>query len=72
LFGQLKNRLQREQFGSADELVSGVRKILDEISADILEEIFQEWIKRLDRCIAVWQQMESIWDETNKGRLGYS
>jgi hypothetical protein len=40
--------IQGEQFGSADKLLSGVRKVLDEISIDTLEAIFQKWINRLD------------------------
>jgi hypothetical protein len=42
LFGHLKNHLQRQQFGSADEFLSGIRKVLDEISVDILEVIFRK------------------------------
>jgi hypothetical protein len=52
LFGYLKNRLKGQQFEFADEFLSGVRKILDEISVDILEAIFRECINRLKRWIA--------------------
>jgi hypothetical protein len=72
LFGNLKNRLQGQQFGSAYELLSGVRNSLDEISVETLEVIFREWINRLDRCIASLQQMESTWNEVNNGSLSYS
>jgi hypothetical protein len=34
--------IQGQQFGSSYELLSGVRKILDEISVDILEAVFPE------------------------------
>jgi hypothetical protein len=51
LFGHLKNRLQGQQFGSAYELLSGIRKILEEISIDTLEAVFREWTNRLERCI---------------------
>jgi hypothetical protein len=44
LFGYLNNRFQGQQFGSADELLSGVRKILDEISVDTLEAVFREYV----------------------------
>jgi hypothetical protein len=37
LFGHLKNRLQGQQFGSVNELLSRVREILDEISVDTLK-----------------------------------
>jgi hypothetical protein len=48
-FGHFKNGLQGQQFGSADELLSEVRELLDEINIDILEAILREWIIRLDR-----------------------
>jgi hypothetical protein len=72
LFGHLNNRLQGQQFGSADELLSGVRQILDEISLDTLETGFREWVNRLDRCIAALQEMENTWNEVNNGTLSYS
>jgi hypothetical protein len=52
LFGDLTNRLQGQQFGLANELLSGVRKILDEISVDTLEAVFRKWINKLERWIA--------------------
>jgi hypothetical protein len=48
LFGHLKSRSEGQQFGSADELLSGIRKILEEISVDPVEAVFWERIKRLD------------------------
>jgi hypothetical protein len=42
LFGHLKNSLQQQQFGLADELLSGVRKFLDKISVDTLEAVVRE------------------------------
>jgi hypothetical protein len=59
LFGHLKNRVQGQQFESADEFLSGVRKILEEISIGTLKAVFREYIKRLDRYIAL-EQMESM------------
>jgi hypothetical protein len=38
--GHLTNRLQGRQFGPANELLSGVREILDEISIDTLKLVF--------------------------------
>jgi hypothetical protein len=69
LFGHFKNRLQGQQFRSAYEFLSRIRKILDEISVDTLEVAFQAWINRLDRWIAVLLQMESTWNEVNNGAL---
>jgi hypothetical protein len=48
LFRHLKNRLQGQQLGSGDELLWGVRKILEEISFDTSEMVVREWINRLD------------------------
>jgi hypothetical protein len=42
LFEHLKNSVQGQQFGSADELLSGIREILEEISVNTLEAIFRE------------------------------
>jgi hypothetical protein len=48
-FGRLNARLQEcKQFRAANEVLSGVRKILDEISANTLEAVFRE---RLDKQI---------------------
>jgi histone-lysine N-methyltransferase SETMAR len=52
LFQRLKNLRQGQQFGSAYEILSVVRKILDEISLGTLEAVSREWINRSDRCIA--------------------
>jgi hypothetical protein len=71
-FGHLKDSLQARQFGSADHLLSAVRKILDEISVHTLEKGFREYINRLDQYIAALQQMESMWNEVNNGPLTYS
>jgi hypothetical protein len=51
LFEDLKNRLQGQQLGSADEFLSKVLEILDEINVDTLEAAFRERLKRLERCI---------------------
>jgi hypothetical protein len=48
LFEYLKNGLQRQEFGSADEFLSEIWEILDEISLDTLETVFREWINKLD------------------------
>jgi hypothetical protein len=42
LFRHLSNRLQGQQFPSGDEILSGVRKMLDEISVDTLHAVFRE------------------------------
>jgi hypothetical protein len=42
-----QNRLEAQQFGSADEHLSGVRDVLEEVSVDNLEAVFREWINIL-------------------------
>jgi hypothetical protein len=49
----------------------GSPKIMDEISDDILEVVFREWIKRLDSTDTL-QQMESRWNEATNNLLSYS
>jgi hypothetical protein len=68
-FGHLRKRLQRQEFGSADELLSEVREILDEISADTLEAVFWEWIKRWERCIVA---NGNPWNKVTNGPLSDS
>jgi hypothetical protein len=68
-FGHLKNHLQGQQFGSADELLSGVREILDEISVGTLEAVFREWINKLADAL---QELESTYNEANNGSSCYS
>jgi hypothetical protein len=72
LLRHLKNRLQGQQVGSAYELLSGFQDIPAEIIVDTLEAVVREWINRLDRCIAVLQQMESICNDVNTHLLSYS
>jgi hypothetical protein len=42
LFGHLKNCFQGQQSRSTDELLSGIREILDAISVDTLEAVFRK------------------------------
>jgi hypothetical protein len=56
LFGHHKNPHQGKQFKSANELLSGVRKIEDAIGVGILEAGFREGINRLNRYIAANEQ----------------
>jgi hypothetical protein len=72
LFGHLKNRLQGQEFGFANELLLGVRKLLGEISFDTLEAVLPESVNRLDRCTAALEQMESMWKEAKNGPLSDS
>jgi hypothetical protein len=78
LFGHLNNSLQGQQFGLADELLSRVREILDEINFGTLEAVSGSVSTDLTdalhcialHCIAL-QQMENTWDEVNNDSLSY-
>jgi hypothetical protein len=52
LFGTVKGKLIGETFNSADELIIAIGDILDSISQDELNRVFDEWIRRLRDCIA--------------------
>jgi hypothetical protein len=50
LFGKPKIALMSAAFAD-DELLQGVMKVLNGISREELEAVFEEWLLRLDRCI---------------------
>jgi hypothetical protein len=51
LFGKLKMALMGGAFADDDELLQGVTEELNGISREELEAVFEEWLRRLDRCI---------------------
>ena len=51
LFGYLKYLLEGHEFASVDQLQNQLDKILKSISKSMLLDAYQEWIKRLHRCI---------------------
>jgi hypothetical protein len=51
LFGKLNMALMDATFVDDDELLQGVNKMLNGTSREELEEVFKEWLLRLDRCI---------------------
>jgi hypothetical protein len=50
-FGKLKTTLMGSVFENEQELLDGVTRILDGITRDELESVFEEWVARLDVCI---------------------
>jgi hypothetical protein len=48
LFEHVKNRLNGIVFQSREELLAGIREVLDKISVEILERIFNHWMERLE------------------------
>lgn len=47
LFGYIKEKLQGCSFGTREELLDQIRKILDQIPKDTLNQVFSEWERRL-------------------------
>jgi hypothetical protein len=51
LFGKLKTTLMRSVFENEQRLLDGIMKVLDRITRDELESVFEEWAARLEACI---------------------
>jgi transposase len=48
LFGYVKDRLQGIVFASREELLAGIREVLDGISPGTLPRVFEHWMERLE------------------------
>jgi hypothetical protein len=53
LFGYTKHQLQGHKFMEGAELVSVISEILNRIPTDILVDVFDDWMRRLQRCIDI-------------------
>jgi histone-lysine N-methyltransferase SETMAR len=51
VFGKLKMALMGAAFADDDELLQGMSEVLDGISREEHEAVFEEWLLRVDRCI---------------------
>jgi hypothetical protein len=51
LFGKLKTTLMESVFENEQELLDGIMRVLDRITRDELESVFEEWVSRFDVCI---------------------
>jgi hypothetical protein len=51
LFGKIKTALMGSEFESEQELLDGVLGIVNAISREELEGVFEEWLSRLDECV---------------------
>ena len=51
LFGYLKKMLEGQSFIDGESLFVEATKILKSINREILEKVYDEWIKRLEKCI---------------------
>jgi hypothetical protein len=63
LFSQLKTTLMRSVFENEQELLDGIKRVLDKVKCDELESIFEERAARLDVCI---QEAETMLNERNR------
>jgi hypothetical protein len=52
-FEYVKHQLQGHEFTEGAELVSAVSEILNQIPTDILIDLSDDWMKRLQRCIDI-------------------
>jgi hypothetical protein len=52
-FGYVKHQLQGHEFTEGTELVSAISEILNQIPADTLVDVFDDWVRRLQRCIDI-------------------
>jgi hypothetical protein len=53
LFGYVKHQLQGHEFTEGTEFVSAISEILNQIPTDILAAVFDDWMRRLQRCIDI-------------------
>jgi len=53
LFGYLKKQLEGRKFQNEHDLLNEVKRILMTICSDVLLRVYQEWIRRLKKCIEV-------------------
>jgi hypothetical protein len=51
LFGKLKTTLVRSVFENEQELLDDIMRVLDRITRNELESVFEEWVARLYVCI---------------------
>jgi hypothetical protein len=51
LFSELKTTLMPSVFENGQELLDGTVRVLDRITRDELESVFNEWVARLEVCI---------------------
>jgi hypothetical protein len=51
LFGKLKPTLIGSVFENEQEIWDGIMKVLERITPDELESVFEEWVARLYVCI---------------------
>jgi hypothetical protein len=53
LFEYVKHQLQGHEFTEGAEIVSAISEILNQIPTDTLVDAFDDWMRRLERCINI-------------------
>jgi hypothetical protein len=51
LFGKIKTRLMGFEFESEQSLLDGVLGVINTISREELEGVFEDWLSRVDQCV---------------------
>jgi hypothetical protein len=51
LFGHIKQKIAGREFVSAEDFLEAIRDEFDQLSRPVLENVFDEWMIRLQRCI---------------------
>jgi hypothetical protein len=53
LFAHVKHQLQAHEFTEGAELASAISDILNQILTDMLVDVFDNWMRRSQRCIDI-------------------
>jgi hypothetical protein len=51
LFGKIKTALMGSELESEQSLLDGVLGVVNAISREELEAVFEKWLSRLDQCV---------------------
>jgi hypothetical protein len=53
LFNKLKGQMAGSEFESPENLLATIRRLINAISREEFESVFQEWERRLEECIRI-------------------
>jgi histone-lysine N-methyltransferase SETMAR len=53
LFWYAKHQLQGQKFTDGAELLSAISELLNQSPTDTLADVFDDWMRRLQRCIDI-------------------
>jgi hypothetical protein len=52
-FGKLKGQMGGSEFESPEDFLATIRRLINAISREEFESVFQEWEKRLGKCVRI-------------------